>query len=176
MAMVVAIDEAIGVTPTWTAGITAVKWNGEDTAVGAVAISTPVATGTNFSFIKSFAININTVNSLTMTAIKFGKVATEATAGTKLWYVATHAIGSYVQATAAPTPTGDNNVTAPTMNSAAGTAVPLIAGASAYDAGPYNTTGRHAPLVEVCLGVDFTNTTAGATVATPTLRWSWVEG
>lgn len=174
--MVVAIDEATGATPTWTAGVTSCKWNGEDTNAGTVAVTTPIATGTNFSFVKTFCVNIGTVNSLNMTNVRFGKVATEATTGTKLWARTDNMIAAYTQAVAAPSSTGDNNVTAPTINGGAGTAVALISGAAVYDAGPFNTTGRHGNIVEVCLGVDFTNTTSGTAVATPTLRWSWTEG
>lgn len=177
MAMSVDIQIATGATPTW-ANVTAVVWNRVDTASGTTVIPTPTATGTNFSFVKSFAVNITATGSLSMTNILFGKVASETTTGTKLWHRTDHAIASYTQATAAPTATGDNNTTAPAMNgtNAAVTAVPLIsAPPSAYAAGPFNSVARVGNLVEVALGVDATNTTAGAAVATPTLRWSWTE-
>lgn len=176
MAMVVAIDNALGVTPTWTAvGATTIKWNTlDDLTDTAHPIATPTSTGTNFSFIKTFAIDITTTNSLTMTGVKFGKVANETTTGTKLWNTTEHS--GYTQATAAPTATGDNNVTAPAINSGSSiAAVPLISGATQYSAGPHTTTGRKGNMVEVTLGVDSTNTTAGTAVATPTLRWSWTE-
>lgn len=175
MAMTVDIRQATGAVTGTFAAVTAVKWNRVDDASGTTAIPTPVATGTNFSFIKSFKIQITTVAGLSMTNVLFGKVAAETTTGTKLWQVVSHT--TYVQATAAPTATGDNNVTGPTMNAATGTAVALIsAPPAAYAAGPYNTTGNQGNLVEVALGVDFTNTTAGTAVATPTMRWSWTEG
>lgn|SRR5262249_17606052 len=173
MAMTVQIDIGIGATPTYTNGITSVKWNLEDTQSGTTAIPTPTSTGTNFSFVKSMKIDIVTVASLNMTNVKIGKVAAETTTGTKLWHVTSHT--TYVQATAAPTATGDNNVTAPTINGAASTALPLIGSASVYGTGPFNTTGKQGNFVEVALGVDATNTTAGTTVATPTLRWQWTE-
>lgn len=172
MAMTVQIDLATGAGPSYAA-TTAVKWNRADTEAGTTAIPTPTATGTNFSYVKSFQINITATGSLTMTDVKFGKVAGESTTGTKLWYDSSHA--SYTQATTSPTSTGDNNTTAPTINSATGTAVPLISGASAYSAGPHTTTGRKGNYIEVTLGVDATNTTAGTSVATPTLRWQWTE-
>lgn len=173
MAMTVQISNGTGAsTGTWAA-VTAVKWNTVDTASGTTPIATPTATGTNFSFVKSFQIEITAVGGLSMTAVKVGKVAAETTTGTKLWHVTSHA--SYTQATASPTATGDNNVTAPTVNAASATALPLIGSASAYHAGPENTTGRKGNIVEITLGVDATNTTAGTTVATPTLRWSWTE-
>lgn len=174
-AMTVVIRQATGATPTW-ATVTAVKWSRVDDASGTTVIPTPTSTGTNFSFIKSFAIDITATGSLSMTDVLVGKVAAETTTGTKLWHVTSHAEGSYVQATAAPTATGDNNTTAPTMNGASGTALGLIsAPPSAYSTGPHTTTGRKGNLVEVCLGIDATNTTAGSAVATPTLRWSWTE-
>ncbi len=175
MAMTVQIDNLTGAGPS-SAAVTAVKWNRVDTAAGTTVIPTPTATGTNFSFIKTFRIDITVTGSLTMTGITFGKVANETTTGTKLWYTSEHAVGSYVQATAAPTATGDNNVTAPDINSGSSeAAVPLISGASPYDAGPYSTTGAKGNIVVVVLGVDATNTTAGASTATPTLRWQWTE-
>lgn len=174
-AMTVVIRQLTGASPTVTT-VTAVKWSRVDDATGTTVIPTPTSTGTNFSFIKSFMIDITATGSLQMTNVLVGKVASETTTGTKLWRVTSHAEGSYVQATAAPTATGDNNSTAPTMNSASGTALELIsAPPSAYAAGPFNTTGRKGNLVELCLGVDATNTTAGSAVATPTLRWSWTE-
>src|SRR6266852_8172547 len=135
MAMTVQIDEATGATPTWTTAITSAKWNTEDTQSGTTAIATPTSTGTNFSFIKSFSIDIVTVASLNMTNVKVGKVANETTTGTKLWVVTSHASGSYVQATAAPSATSDNNTTAPTANSAPAAPMSLIASASVYAEG-----------------------------------------
>ena len=176
MAMTVEIHNATGATPTWAnVGASTAKWNRVDTLTGTTVIPTPTSTGTNFSFIKTFMINITATDSLSMSDVKVGKVANEATAGTVLWHVTSHAEGSYVQATAAPTATGDNNSTAPTLNGASATALPLISGASVYAAGPFNTTGRKGNLVEIALGVDATNVTAGATVSTPTLRWQWTE-
>lgn len=175
MAMTVAVDLLTVTTPT-VAAVTAVKWNQVDSAVGTTPIPTPTATGTNFSFVKTFQIEITATGSLTMTNIKVGKVAAETTTGTKLWHCITHAIGAYVQATVAPTSTGDNNVTAPTINSATATAMPLIgAPPAAYSAGPFSATGRVGLLIEIALGVDFTNATANPAAATPTLRWAWTE-
>lgn len=174
MAMEVEVSLLTGAAPTITA-VTSKKFNREDTQSGTTPIPTPTALGTNFSFIATFQINIVTVNGLSMSDVKFGKVTTESVTGTKLWHTTAHAVGAYVQATAAPTATGDNNVTAPTLNGAAATAVPLISVASVYSAGPHNTTGRKGPLVEVALGIDFTNLTAGSAVALPDLRFSWTE-
>lgn len=174
MAMVTAINNNTGSGPT-AASVSSVVWNRVDSASGTTAIPTPTSTGTNFSFVKSLVMNITTTNSLSMTNILFGKVAAETTTGTKLWQSVAHS--SYTQATAAPTSTSDNNVTAPTVNSAAATAVQLIsAPPSTYAAGPFSSTGNAGNFVEVCLGIDSTNTTAGTSVATPTLEWSWTEG
>lgn len=173
MAMTVQISNGTGAsTGTWAA-VTAVKWNTVDSAAGTTPIATPTATGTNFSFVKSFQIEITAAGGLSMSAVKVGKVATESTTGTKLWHLTTHA--SYTQATASPTATGDNNTTAPTVNGSSATAMPLIGSASTYLTGPVSSVARQGNIVEVTLGVDSTNTTAGTTVATPTLRWSWTE-
>lgn len=179
MAMTVVIRQGTGAGPSW-ATVTAVKWNRTDDASTASAIPTPTATGTNFSFVKSFMIDITATGSLTMTDVKVGKVAGEATTGTKLWHRTDHAEGSYVQATAAPAATGDNNSTAPVIpaggNNTNVIALPLMSAPPAvYSAGPHSTTGRKGNLVETALGVDATNTTAGASVATPTSRWQWTE-
>ena len=177
MAMTVEIDQLTSTTPTRTA-VTAVVWSRVDNASGTTVIPTPTSTGTNFSFVKTFQVDITATGSLAMSNILFGKVANETTTGTKLWHRTDHALGSYTQATAAPTATGDNNTTAPAMNgtNAAVTAVPLIgAPPSTYAAGPFSSVAAVGNLVEVALGVDATNTTAGAAVATPTLRWSWTE-
>jgi hypothetical protein len=158
--------------------VTAVKWNRTDDAATASAIPTPTAIGTNFSFVKSFQPDITVDGGLAMTNILVGKVANEATSGTKLWHRTDHS--TYTQATAAPAATGDNNSTAPVIpaggNNSAVTALPLIGGPpSTYAAGPFTGTGRKGNIVEMALGVDFTNATAGAAVSTPTLRWSWTE-
>ena len=179
MAMTVEIVQGTGSGPTWAA-VTSVKWNRTDDASTASATPTPTATGTNFSYVKSFMVNITNAASLSMTDVLFGKVANETTTGTKLWYRASIAEGSYSQATAAPAATSDNNSTAPVIpaggNNTGVAAVPLIsAPPSAYSAGPHTTTGRKGNMVQVVLGVDATNTTAGSASATPTLRWSWTE-
>ncbi len=171
------VDIQLGttVTPTW-ANVNSLKWNRVDTESGTTGIPTPVSTGTNFSYVKSFMVNITATGGLSMTAIKVGKLAEEPTTGTETWHTTEHVEGSYVQATAPPGATGDNNVTPPDINSGAAEAVlPLIAASVAYSAGPHSTTGRKGNLAEICLGVDFTNTSSGTTVATPTLRWQWTE-
>lgn len=177
MAMTVAISSLVGATPTASdIGATTSKFNRVDTLTGTTAIPTPTSTGTNFSFVKSMQINITATGSLTMTNAKVEKVTSESTTGTKIWHYTGHAVGSYVQATAAPTATGDNNSTAPTLNSGTATAMPGLGSGSTYAAGGFSSTGRVGNLVEVALGVDSTNTTAGTTVAVPTLRWTWTEG
>lgn len=174
MAMTTEIDEGIGIAPGTWAAVTGVTWSLDDLANGTTQIPTPTSAGTNFSYIKSFQITIVATGGLSMTNVLVGKVSAETTTGTKLWSLTSHA--AYTQAAAAPASTVDNNVTAPTMNGSAGAAMPLLSAAVVYAAGPYNTTGRKGNIVEVCLGVDATNITAGTTVATPTLRWSWTEG
>lgn len=178
MAMTVEIVMGTGGTPTWTARTTH-KWNRTDTYNGTTPTPVPTATGTNFSFCVTYMVNITATGGLTMTDIKFGKVAGEATTGTKLWHRADIAEGSYVEATAATAATSDNNVTAPAIphsgNNTGVTAVPLIGSASVYEAGPHSTTGRKGDMVQAVLGVDATCVTAGQSVATPTLRFQWTE-
>jgi hypothetical protein len=178
MPMVVAIRNATGAGPSFAdIGGTTAKYNRVDSLTGTTAIPTPTTANTTFfSFVKSHQINITTTNGLTMTNVKVEKVTSEATGGTKIWHYTGHALGSYVQATAAPTATGDNNVTGPTINGATGIAMPALGAGATYAAGPFNTTGGQGNLVELALGVDATCTTAGTTVSIPTLRWTWTEG
>lgn len=180
MAMVVAIAYLNSTGPTVTdIGATTAVWNRVDTLTGTTVVPTPTSTGTHFSYVKVMQIDITTTNSLSMSAAKVEKVASEATTGTKLWHRTDHAVGSYVQSTAAPADTGDNNSTAPVIpaggNNTNVIAVPGLGAGSTYAAGPFSTTGQKGNLVEMCLGVDATNTTAGAAVSTPTLRWTWTE-
>lgn len=180
MAMTVAIAYLNGAGPTVTdIGATTAVWNRVDTLTGTTVVPTPTATGTNFSYVKVMQIDITATGSLSMTNAKVEKVASEATTGTKLWHRTDHAVGSYVQSTAAPAATGDNNVTAPVIpaggNNTSVIAFPTLGGGSTYAAGPFSTTGQKGNLVEACCGVDATNTTAGAAVSTPTLRWTWTE-
>lgn len=177
MAMTTQIDLLTGASPT-VAAVSSIVFSREDTASGTTGrIPTPTSTGTKFSYVKSLQMEITATNGLSMTNILVGKVANETTTGTKLWHVTSHASGSYVQATAAPADTSDNNVTAPTVNGATAVAMPLIgAPPSTYAAGPFSSTGRVGNLVEGVDGIDATNTTAGAAVAMPTIRFSWTEG
>jgi len=172
--MIVQIDIATLGTPTWTTNITSCKWSLDDAQSGTTPIPTPTATGTNFSFVKSFKVDITNVGaSLTMTNVKIGTTTSPAT-GLKLWH---QKHTTYTQATAAPTSTGDNNSTAPTINGTAAVAggMVLIGSAAVLLAGPFTTTGRQGDHIEVCLGVDNGNTGSGSTVAVPTLRFQWTE-
>lgn len=171
MAMSVDIQQATGATPTYT-NVTSVVFSRVDDATGTTPVPTPTATGTNFSYVKSFQPNITNADSLSMTDVKVGKVTSEST-GKKYWHDTSHA--SYTQATTAPSATGDDNSTAPTINSATATALPAIGSANVYSAGPHTTTGRKGNYVEICVGVDSTNTDAGTGVSMPTIRWQWTE-
>lgn len=173
MAMTVQIDCLTGAGPT-AAAVTTVVFNREDTVLGTTGVPTPTATGTRFSWVKSFQIEITAVGGLAMTAVLIGKVTNESTAGTKLWRVTSH--NSYSQATTNPADTADNNSTAPTLNGASATALELITlPPSQYAPGPYNTTGRKGNIVEISCGVDNNIISAGSGLPTPTLRWKWTE-
>ncbi len=176
MAMTVQIHNGVSTAPgtfTDVASGTA-KFNRVDTLTGTTPIPTPTSTGTNFSYIKTFQIYISATGGLTMTSPKVEKVTSEGTTGTKLWHCTSHS--SYTQATTYPSATGDNNVTAPTLNGASATAMPALGAGSAYTLTGGDSTGYKGYMVEVALGVDATNTTAGTTVSVPTLRWTWTEG
>ena len=174
MAMSVGIDLATGATPTWTTSVTSITLSLDDAQSGSSEILTPTTTGTAFSLVKSFSIDVIATNGLSMSYLRVGKVAAETTTGTKLWACTSH--GTYTQATAAPAATADDNVTAPTINGAAGAVLAIGLAAVWYASGPFNSTGRHGNIVEICVGIDNTNTTAGTGVATPTLQWAWIEG
>jgi hypothetical protein len=174
MPMTVAIQELHGAGPTST-DVSSSKFNREDTVGGSTPIPIPSNPGTNFSWVKSLIVNISATGGLTMTNIRVGKVSNEPT-GYKVWHVTSHALGAYVQAASPPTPTGDNNVTAPTLNSAAATALPLTSAPPAvYAAGPFATTGQKGNLVELSLGIDGTALSTGTAVNVTTVRWSWTE-
>lgn len=180
MAMTVAIAYLNGAGPSQTdIGATTAVWNRVDTLTGTTVVPTPTSTGTNFSYVKVFQVHITATGSLAMSAVKVEKVASEATTGTKLWHRSDHAVGSYVQSTAAPAATGDNNTTAPVIpaggNNTNVIAFPALGAGATYAAGPFSSTGYVGNLVEATCGVDATNTTAGAAVSTPTLRWTWTE-
>lgn len=173
MPMTVVLDVLTGAGPTVTPATSAVM-NREDTVSGTTPIPTPSSTGTNFSWVKSVQPEITATGGLTMTNIRVGKVTAESVTGLKLWHNTANAV--YTQATGAPSATGDNNVTAPTINGDTGVAVPLItAPPAAYSAGPHSTTGRKGNIVELVVGIDATCVTSGTGVATPTVRWIWVE-
>lgn len=176
MAMTVAIQLLTGAGPA-SADVSSVTFNREDTAVGTTAIPLPSTNpSTNFSWVKSFILNISATGGLTMTSIRVGKVANEAQTGYKLWHVTSHALAAYVQATTSPTATGDNNVSAPTLNGASASAMGLTTDPPAvYAAGPFSTTGQKGNLVEVSLGVDATALASGSAVTVATGRWSWIE-
>lgn len=173
MAMTVQIDLLTGSGPTFTS-VSSAKFNREDTQSGTTPIPTPTATGTNFSYVKTFQVEITATGSLSMTNIKVGKVTSESITGTKLWHATSHS--SYTQATTPPTATSDNNSTAPTLNGATATALPLIGSASVYAAGAFSSNAKVGNMVEIVVGIDATNTTAGTAVSIPTLRWQWTEG
>ena len=177
MAMTVTVEQLTGAGPTATRvdnqSAPAFLFNREDTRVGTTPIPTPTATGTNFSFVKSFQPNITATDSLSMTNLRVGKVTNEAVTGAKLWANTTNS--AYTQATGAPTATPDNNITPPTINGDPGVLLELITVPPAvYAAGPFNTTGRKGNIVELVAGIDNTNTTSGTPTA-PTIRWTWNE-
>lgn len=171
--MTVVIDLLTGAVPTVTP-VTTVTLNREDTALGATPIPVPTSTGTNFSWVKSFQIEITATDGLTMTNVLFGKVTAEAITGQKLWVNTANA--AYTQAVGSPTSTGDNNVTGPTLNGDVAVAVELInAPPTPYATGPFTTTAKHGNIVELVAGYDTTTAASGGAVQTPTVRWRWTE-
>ncbi len=173
--MTVSIQNLTGAGPTST-DVSSVAFNREDTANGTTPIPIPSAGATKFSWVKSFIVNISVTGGLSMASIRVGKTETEVYTGGKVWHVTSHAIGAYVQATTNPSDTADNNVTAPTINGAAGAALGLItAPPAAYSAGPHSTTGQKGNLVEMVLGIDGTCTTIGTGIRVTTARWTWTE-
>ncbi len=173
--MTVAIQNLTGAGPA-SADVSAITMNREDTATGVTTIPIPDNPGTNFAWVKSCIVNISATGGLTMTNIRVGLVSDEAAGGTKLWHVTSVALGSYTQAAASPASTGDNNVTAPTLNGNTGVDVPLInSSPAAYAAGPFAGVAQVGNLVELSLGVDGTANATGTAVQIGTLRWTWTE-
>jgi hypothetical protein len=175
MAMTVAIQLLTGAGPA-SADVSSVTHNREDTSTGTTLIPIPTNPGTNFGWVKSYIVNISATGGLQMTNIRVGKISSEAVTGTKLWHVTSHALASYVQAVGSPASTGDNNVTAPTLNSASATEVPLTnSSPSPYAAGPFSAVAQVGNMVEVSLGVDGTCVQTGTAVLIATMRWTWTE-
>lgn len=171
MAMTVQIDLLTGAGPS-AAAVGSVNNNREDSASGTTPVPVPTATGTNFSWVKSYQPEITAVAGLTMTNIRVGKSGNEST-GMKFWHNTTNA--AYTQATLAPTSTGDNNSTAPTINGDTAVAMPLTSAPPAvYSAGGHTTVGRKGNIVEVTVGVDATCPLTGNQTL-PALVWSWTE-
>lgn len=177
MAMTVQITMLTGAGPTETRvdnQTPGFVFNRDDTRVGTTAIPKPTSTGTNFSWVKSFQIEVTTHDSKTMTSVRVGKASNEADTGTKIWQNVANS--SYTQAASSPSSTGDNNVTGPTLNGDVATAMELIsAPPAAYAAGPFTTNAKHGNIVELSLGVDVTNTQPGTNRTMPSITWTWVE-
>jgi hypothetical protein len=175
MAMTVAIQNLTGAGPA-SANVSAITHNREDTASGTTLIPIPTNPGTNFGWVKSMIVNISATGGLTMTNIRVGKISAEAVTGTLVWHVTSHALASYVQAVSSPGSTGDNNVTAPTLNGASATELPLSnSSPSPYAAGPFSAVAQVGNLVELSLGVDGTCVNTGTAVLIATARWTWTE-
>lgn len=176
MPMTVEVINLTGTAPGSPNPVSSITMNREDTASGTTGIAVPGGTAaTGFSWVKTLQLNITVTASLTMSTVRVGKLIAEVTTGTKLWHVTSHA--SYTQASSSPAATSDNNITAPTLNGATATAVPIITTNPASYTGltEYNSTGVVGNMVEVSLGVDTTCTASGSSVAISTLRWTWTE-
>ena len=177
MAMTAQIVQLTGPGPTYTRvdnQTPGFLFNRDDTRVGTTSIPKPTATGTNFSWVKSFQIEVTTHDSKTMTSVRVGKTVNEADAGTKVWLNVGNA--AYTQASTPPSATGDNNTTGPTLNGDVAVAMPLITDPpAAYAAGPFTTNAKQGNIVELSLGVDVTNAQPGTNRTMPSFRWTWSE-
>jgi len=171
MAMTVVIQELTGAGPTSTT-VTSVTFNRVDTINGTTPIPVPT-TLTNFSWVKTFILNITATGALTMTNILFGKRTNEAT-GLQYWARTDEAVGAYTQAVATPAATSVG--VGPDINGSIGIAVDLITvPPAAYSAGPHTTTGQKGNIVEVVVGVISTVANTGSAVPLPNMTWQWTE-
>lgn len=180
-AAVTRLDYYNGASPVFTggsyAGVTAeggAKFNREDTLTGATAIPIPTATGTNFSWIKNFALDVTTAGTTSISNRRIYFLSAP-TSGLNGFYKAV-ATGSYAQAASGnmPAASGSNGATP------AGYTVLAQSqgGASAYDASSVSTAtqGVNGGLAVLVGAVDFTFAGGpGSGTALPNLQLAYDE-
>lgn len=160
-----------GASVSWANVETGVTMNLADSATSTTPISIPTATGTNFSWIKNFALAVTGTGTTNMTnrTIKMGS---SPSTGLALWWKDV-AQASYAQAASGnrPASSGSNGATPAGYTS-------MTTSAQQWDNTSHATsgTGPNGDMVVCVLGVDFTYVGgAGSAVALPNIVLSYDE-
>lgn len=160
-----------GASVSWANVETGVTFNLADSATSTTPISIPTATGTNFSWIKNFAIAVTGTGTTNMTnrTIKMGS---SPSTGLALWWKDV-AQASYAQAASGnrPASSGSNGATPAGYTS-------MTTSAQQWDNTSHSTgsTGPNGDMVVCVLGVDFTYVGgAGSAVSLPNIVVSYDE-
>ena len=161
---------ATGAGPTLATAETGAKYNREDTLAGTASpIPRPVATGTAFSYRKTFCLDVTATSDTTITNRKI-HIASTPTTGLAMWYI--DLADTYTQATGnADTDAGTNGAT-PTGYTSMPTSATL------FDSGSDSAgaTGRSGDYVGVALGVSNNYAGgAGSAIALPTMTLTYDE-
>jgi hypothetical protein len=89
-------------TPTWATAEGGLKWNREDTLTGTTPVPVPVATGTNYSWLKSLALRVTVAGTTAITNRRISLATSPATGLTFSWKDV--AVASYAQSLAVTSP------------------------------------------------------------------------
>jgi len=160
-----------GSSVSWANAETGAKFNLEDTLAGTTAIAIPTTTGTNFSWIKNFAIAVTVTGTTNMTN-RTVKMGSSPSTGLALFFKDV-AQASYAQAASGnrPASSGSNGAT-PAGYTA------MTTSAQQWDNTSHATsgTGPNGDMAVCVLGVDFTYVGgAGSAVALPNIVLSYDE-
>ena len=180
-AAVCRLDYYNGASPVFTGGsfggVSAeggAKFNLEDTLTGTTPIQIPTATGTNFSWIKNFALDVTTAGTTSISNRRI-YLASAPTSGMNVFYKSV-ATGSYAQAASGnrPASSGSNGAT-PAGYTAMATS---LGGSTAYDASSVSTAtqGVNGSLAVCVSSVDFSFAGGpGSATALPNITLTYDE-
>lgn len=170
MAAVVRASIATGAGPTLATAETGSKFNREDTLAGTTPIPVPSATGTAFSYKKTFRLEVTTLDAATSISNFRHHIASAPGTGLKLWFKDPGT--TYAQATAVAAADSGTNDSTPAGYTTAPTT------ATVYDAASYaaSSTGGKGDYIEYALGVSNLYVSgAGSAIALPNLVLTYDE-
>lgn len=162
---------ATGASPSYANAETGAKWNREDSLAGTTPVPIPTVTGTNFSWIKNFALVVTGTGTTTMSNRRVNYSGSPAT-GLGLFFKDV-AVASYAQAASGnkPTDSGSNGAT-PAGYTAMSSSTQLWDNTSVST----GSTGVNGDLCVCVLGVDHTYSGGpGSAQAAPSLVFSYDE-
>lgn len=160
-----------GASVSWANVETGVTFNLADSATSTTPISIPTATGTNFSWIKNFALAVTGTGTTNMTN-RTVKMGSSPSTGLALWWKDV-AQASYAQAASGnrPASSGSNGATPAGYTS-------MTTSAQQWDNTSHATssTGPNGDMVVCVMSVDFTYSGgAGSAVSLPNIVLSYDE-